>query len=155
MHRATSDIPPLPRAKTVRDLFRERRLRHTRQRDLVYSTLISLRTHPTAEELHAHVNLRDRGVSLATVYNTLDALARCGLLRKIPSLLGGGACRFDADLSGHVHVVHPEGSVHDVPDDLGEPLLAGIGKDAINAIERRLGLKVVGVTVQLVTARAD
>lgn len=152
MQRVVRDNPSPARAKTVRDLFRERRLRHTRQRDLVYSTLLSLRTHPTAEELHAHVNRMDQGVSLATVYNTLDALARCGLLRKIPSQAGGGACRFDADLSGHVHVVHPEGSVRDVESDLGDRLLAGLDKDAIAAIERRMGVKVVGVTVQLITA---
>lgn len=147
------------RAKTVRELFREHRLRHTRQRDHVYSTLVELHTHPTAEELHAlvnaHVGRQEQGVSLATIYNTLDALARCGLLRRIPSQIGGGPCRFDADLSRHVHVVGPQGAIHDVPDDLGEPLLASLGKDAIAAIERRMGVRVVGVAVQLVTAASD
>ncbi len=154
MHHATRD-PIAPCDQSVRELFRERRLRHTRQRDLVYSTLRSLHTHPTAEELHALVNDRQRGVSLATIYNTLDALARCGLLRRIPSQLGGGACRFDADLSRHVHVVGPEGEIRDVPADLGEPLLASVGKDAIAAIERRMGVKVVGVAVQLVTSAGE
>ncbi|MEY3230532.1 MAG: Peroxide-responsive repressor PerR [Planctomycetota bacterium] len=144
-----------PLARPVRDLFREHRLRHTRQRDLVYSTLVSLHSHPTAEELHALVNDHDQSVSLATVYNTLDALARCGLLRRIPSQVGGGACRFDADLSRHVHVVHPEGTILDVPADLGDPLLTSIDKDAIAEVERRMGVKVVGVAVHLVTAKAD
>jgi hypothetical protein len=54
-----------------------------------------------------------------------------------------------------VHVVGPQGAIHDVPDDLGEPLLASLGKDAIAAIERRMGVKVVGVAVQLVTAASD
>ena len=154
MHRGTTH-PPQPLAKTVRDLFREHRLRHTRQRDLIYSTLLALHSHPTAEELHALVNHHDRSVSLATVYNTLDALARCLLLRRIPSQVAGGACRFDADLSRHVHVVHPQGAIVDVPSDLGDPLLASIDKDAIAAVERRMGVKVVGVAVQLVTAAAD
>lgn len=162
MHGHTTHIPgsaasPAARTSTrpVRDLFREHRLRHTRQRELVYSTLVSLHSHPTAEELHALVNDHDRNVSLATIYNTLDALARCGLLRRIPSQVGGGACRFDADLSRHVHVVRPEGAVLDVPADLGDPLLASIDKDAIAAVERRMGVKVVGVAVHLVTAKAD
>jgi hypothetical protein len=88
-----------------------------------------------------------------------------------PSLLGsvteGGACpsdalcvasltcRFDADLSRHVHVVHPEGTILDVPADLGDPLLTSIDQDAIAEVERRMGVKVVGVAVHLVTAKAD
>lgn len=152
MQPGTTDIARPHRPATVRELFRERRLRHTRQRDLIYSTLASLDSHPTAEELHALVNGRRGKVSLATIYNTLDALARCGLLRRIPSHQGSGPCRFDADLSRHVHVLHPEGGVQDVPSELGDPLLAAIGRDDLARIERQLGVKVVGVTVQLVTA---
>ena len=152
MQPGTTDIAPPHRPATVRELFRERRLRHTRQRDLIYSTLAALDSHPTAEQLHALVNAQNRNVSLATVYNTLDALARCGLLRRIPSHQGSGPCRFDADLSRHVHILRPEGSVQDLPSELGDPLLAAIDRDALVRIEQRMGMKVVGLTVQLVTA---
>lgn len=135
----------------VKDLFAAHQLRHTRQRELVYRTLESVCIHPTAETLYTLVRQQDQGVSLATVYNTLDALVECGLCRKIPSHLGGGACRFDADLSAHVHVSSPGGDVCDVPDDLSEQLLASVSKDVLREIEARLGVKVAAVSLQLIT----
>ncbi|MGY4707194.1 Fur family transcriptional regulator [Candidatus Bipolaricaulota sp. J31] len=75
-------------------------LRWTRQRRLIASAMKGRTDHPTAEELYHE--LRDRGepVSLATVYRTLRALAREGLLREIH---GYGPDRFDPNTAPHYH----------------------------------------------------
>lgn len=140
----------LDEAERIKHLFQDHHLRHTRQRELVYASLRFVHSHPTAEDLYTMVRQHDQGVSLATIYNTLDALVECGLARKIPSHLGGGACRFDADLSAHVHVSGSCGSVRDVPQDLSDQLLASVSKEVLKEIEARLGVEVVGVSLQLI-----
>lgn len=137
-------------AEQIKRLFHEHQLRYTRQRELIYASLRAVHSHPTAEDLHTMVHQHDQGVSLATIYNTLEALVECGLARKIPSHLGGGACRFDADLSAHVHVSASSGSVRDVPQDLSDQLLASVSKEVLKEIELRLGVEVVGVSLQLI-----
>jgi len=134
----------------VRDTFRKSGLRHTRQRELVFVSLASIASHPTAEELHGLLTQSDSKISLATIYNTLDALVQSGLCRKLPSLAGGGACRYDADLSSHVHVSTPRGEVMDVPTELSDRLLEGMDHRVLRDIEARLGIQVAGVSVQIV-----
>ena len=43
----------------LQDLFHERGLRRTRQREDIYRALASTRAHPTADELHSMVRLAD------------------------------------------------------------------------------------------------
>jgi Fe2+ or Zn2+ uptake regulation protein len=58
-------------------------------------------------------------MSFATVYNTLDALARCGLTG---SLNLGGAVRFDPNTAPHHHAVCDScGAVVDVPVQAARP----------------------------------
>ncbi|MHB9026372.1 MAG: Fur family transcriptional regulator [Armatimonadota bacterium] len=74
--------------------------RTTRQREAVYTALCGTKLHPTAEELFLQVRGGVPGISLATVYNTLEALVACGLALK---LAGEGPARYDADCSLHGH----------------------------------------------------
>ena len=69
------------------DLIQEARQRlHTRggrmtaQRALILSTLDSLDTHPTADELHALAARQDPSLHLSTVYRTLHWLEEEGLV---------------------------------------------------------------------------
>jgi Fur family transcriptional regulator, peroxide stress response regulator len=133
----------------VRDLFRTHNLRCTRQRECVYSALAATTTHPTAEELHRTVHFTDPGLSLATVYNTLEALVTCGLGKR---LAGDGPCRYDADMSPHVHVSLPGGRLMDMPLDLSEKVLAGLSQALLQEIEGRLGVRVGAVNVSLSAA---
>lgn len=132
-----------------RSLFRRYGLRHTRQRELVYAALASTMTHPTADELYQKVHAKDSGLSLATVYNTLDALVECGLCRRMPTSQGAGPCRFDADISAHVHVATADGRVVDVPVDLSRRLLAGLDRGVVAEIESRLGVPLGEISVQV------
>ncbi len=137
----------------IRELFRARELRHTRQRELVYRALASTKLHPTAEELHATVRAIDGAISLATVYNTLDALHEGGLCRKLAAPDLSGAVRYDADVREHAHVTTPDGTMVDVPMDLSRRLLDALGPTLRAEIESRMGVELGRITVHL-SARA-
>jgi len=74
---------------TTRELFAKHSLRCTRQRMAVYEALLSCDSHPTAEELFRLVKPRTERLSLATIYNTLEALEDVGLVRRMPTTDGG------------------------------------------------------------------
>ncbi|GIK19852.1 MAG: hypothetical protein AMXMBFR77_05700 [Phycisphaerales bacterium] len=134
-------------AECVREVFRRHGLRCTRQREVLYDALAASRSHPTAEELFDSVRNEDESLSLATVYNTLEAFTQAGLCRRIPSTNGNGPCRFDAEVHQHVHLALPDGRVLDVPEELGEKLMRC---STIGEIARRMGLDLSKVSVQLV-----
>ena len=135
-----------------RDIFHANGLRRTRQRDVIYGALRDTASHPTAEELFQTLRRDDPGLSLATVYNALDAFTRCGLVRRIAS--SPGACRYDADLSPHVHIVHHDGRVEDAPAEVGRKLLGRLSGEAVRELERLTGVPIDHVSVQVI-ARAQ
>jgi Fur family peroxide stress response transcriptional regulator len=130
----------------IRAMFARRGLRCTSQRVDVYLQLAGTKCHPTAEQLHRSVQERCPGTSLATVYNTLDALCAAGLARQIPT--PSGVARYDADVSSHLHVVTDSGEVVDVPPDLGREMLASLSPDLRSRLEARLGTPVRHISVQ-------
>src|SRR5262245_26790191 len=75
--------------------------RCTRQRAAVYAYLKSVVTHPTAEEVYRAVQHQVPNISLATVYNSLEALVDAKLAAKIS---GDGPARYDARTENHYHV---------------------------------------------------
>ena len=137
---------PITRERT-RELLREHGLRATRQREDVYLALASNKHHMSADEIHGSVGSNPPGMSLATVYNTLEALAEAGLCRKLPSACG--ASRYDADVSEHAHLVTADGQVLDVPLDLSEKLMGSIDPAIIRQVEERLGVKIEGLSLEL------
>jgi len=138
-----------PTTTEIRDSFHRHDLRCTRQRELVFGALAASTAHPTAEELYLAVRAQDPGLSLATVYNTLEAIVSCGMGRKI-STAGSGPCRYDADISPHVHLATGDGRVVDVPDDLSARLLAGLCPKVVHELEQRLGVSVSWLNLQVV-----
>lgn len=139
----------------TRCLFEKAGLRFTRQREVLYETLAATKSHPTADELFHSVRSVESGLSLATVYNTLEAFIEAGLVRRIPCAVGSGACRFDADTTHHVHLATSDGRVHDVPEDLSRRLLSGIPQEIVADLERRLGVRIDGMSVQLLASRPE
>jgi Fe2+ or Zn2+ uptake regulation protein len=105
--------------------------------------------------LYLAIRASEPGLSLATVYNTLEALTSAGLCRRIPSSSGSGACRYDADVSPHAHVLLDDGRVVDVPAELGKEMLEGIPGELLERIEARLGVKLEDVSVTLHAAGSD
>ena len=89
-------------------------LRMTDQRRAVYDALMTKRDHPTAVEVFMRVKGRMPSISLATVYNCLETLTECGLVRHVhhdrePS-------RYCPNLDEHAHFFCEGcGGVTDVP----------------------------------------
>jgi Fur family transcriptional regulator, peroxide stress response regulator len=134
---------------SVRELFSKAGLRCTRQREQVYAALAATRAHPTAEDLFNAVRLVEPGLSLATVYNTLEVFTRRGLCRRLPASQGSAACRYDAEVADHVHLNLPDGRVLDLPQDLSDRFVRPISAELLAEVERRLGVRVGGVAVQV------
>ena len=92
--------------------FRRQGLKVTPQRQLLFRLLHGNTQHPTAEALFAAASAQMPGISLRTVYQTLNDLADMGELRPL-SL--GGATRFDPNLAAHHHALCDRcGSLRDV-----------------------------------------
>jgi Fur family peroxide stress response transcriptional regulator len=75
--------------------------RHTPQRRHVYEVLLRKRDHPTADEVFLRAKQAMPGISMATVYNSLDALVRSGLVRQVTVERGGA--RFCPNMREHCH----------------------------------------------------
>jgi Fe2+ or Zn2+ uptake regulation protein len=104
--------------------------------------------HPTAEELYRMVQPHTTGLSRATVYNTLEALCQAGLARQLPT--PNGCCRYDADITEHLHLrLNESDEIRDVPAELGARLIEKLPKAVLQEIEQCMGVKIDGVTIQL------
>lgn len=99
-------------------VFRARGLKVTPQRQLLFKLLYENQTHPSAEALFATASTLMPGISLRTVYQTLNDLAAMGELQILQS--AGGSTRFDPNVADHHHAQCDRcGELHDVyVDDL-------------------------------------
>ena len=102
---------PLPEALAQR--LADSGLRSTPQREVVYHSLIEKRDHPTADEVFARVKSEMPNISLATVYNCLETLVTCNLVRQVN--FERGPTRYCPNLRPHAHF-HDEttGATHDI-----------------------------------------
>jgi Fe2+ or Zn2+ uptake regulation protein len=97
--------------------------RMTRQRREVYEVLMAHRDHPTATEVFLRVKDRMPSISLATVYNCLETMAQCGVVRQVN--VDREPSRYCGNMMEHGHFYCQScGSVRDVdlrgprkPDD--------------------------------------
>ncbi len=115
--------------------FRERGLKITSQRQVLFEILHDTAEHPTAEAVHALARAQTPGISLRTVYHTLNDLVSMGEMRVVNV---GGSTRFDPNVDAHQHTVCTScGRVRDVylpgVDDLHDDAL-----DDFDVAERRV-----------------
>lgn len=95
------------------ELFRERGLKVTPQRQCIFRVLDGNDVHPTAESVYAAAAAQMPTISLKTVYSTLNDLAAMGEILQLD--LGTGSSRFDPNTEGHHHLVCTScGKVRDV-----------------------------------------
>ena len=133
----------------IQEMFATQGLRCTAQRRALYKSLSASTSHPTADQLYYEVSGNIAGLSLATVYNTLEAFCQAGLCQKLPGK--GGSVRYDAMVHNHLHTrCEKSGAVHDVPDTLGQKILDSLPPNVLRAIERQLGFKINRVSIELV-----
>ena len=76
-------------------------LRSTPQRQHVYNVLVVQRDHPTAEEVFIRTKQEHPDISMATVYNCLDTLVKCGLVKAVH--LAKGPTRYCPNMTEHYH----------------------------------------------------
>jgi Fur family peroxide stress response transcriptional regulator len=88
-------------------------VRPTPQREVVLKVILEKRDHPTADEIFARVKSSMPTISLATVYNCLEALVQGGLVRQVN--FERAPTRYCPNLHEHAHF-HDEttGRIHDV-----------------------------------------
>jgi len=131
----------------TRAIFARYGIRCTKQRLILFEAMSLPGRHPTAEELHERVKSHFNGLSLATVYNTLETFCRCGLCQKLPTSCSGA--RYDANLRQHLHITSTDGGIHDVPEALGDELLNSLPRSTLSEIEQRTGIKIRRVTIEI------
>ena len=91
-------------------------MRLTPQRRYVYEALMETRDHPTALEVFMRAKSRMPSLSLATVYNCLDALTESGLVRQVN--VDRASSRYCPNLVPHGHFFCQDcGVVFDIPLD--------------------------------------
>lgn len=146
----TVDSPPLT-CEQVREIFHSRGKRSTRPREELYALLAQRHgQHLSAEELFTLIRQTCPGISLATIYNTLDALVDVQLLRRIATPIG--RARFDTVLEPHAHVVTADGHVFDVPRDLSDAVFEELTKAILPQIEKRMGIKIDRAALKFLTS---
>jgi Fe2+ or Zn2+ uptake regulation protein len=85
------------------ELLRERGLRATSQRVVMHRLLRDRPRHLTAEELLSEAGEQLPGVSLPTVYATLELFEQLGIVRRVNG--GGGTLLWDTRAEAHGHMI--------------------------------------------------
>jgi Fe2+ or Zn2+ uptake regulation protein len=89
-------------------------LRMTDQRRVIARVLGEAFDHPDVEELYARAALIDARISLATVYNCLETLTGCGLVKTVNH--DRESARYCPNLDEHAHLFCEGcGGVTDIP----------------------------------------
>ena len=83
--------------------LKDKGIRFTPQRQAILEYLLSTDTHPTAEEIYKQVKQKFPGVSLGTIYNTLNMLKEHNFILELPC--GDMSSRFDGNPVNHYHVM--------------------------------------------------
>jgi Fe2+ or Zn2+ uptake regulation protein len=97
-----TQAPPRDDAELA-ELLRERGLRATSQRVVMHRLLRDRDRHVSAEELLSEASERLPGVSLPTVYATLELFEQLGILRRVNG--GGGTLLWDTRADTHHHMI--------------------------------------------------
>jgi Fe2+ or Zn2+ uptake regulation protein len=103
--------------------------RFTEQRAAVFSFLASTDMHPSADEVFLAVRRDLPGISLATVYKSLETLVGCGLAVKLT--YSDGSARYDGRTDPHHHARCVTcGKVIEIPGSLPDEQLSQLRQRA-------------------------
>ena len=95
--------------KEIINKLRSSKLRPTKQRILIAKKLFNRKKtfHFTAETLNKAVNKKeDTRISIATIYNTVEAFKKAGHIRKI--LTNNSKSYYDTNIKSHHHFYDPD-----------------------------------------------
>lgn len=109
-------VGQLTRAELIQEM-RRRGIRVTAQRLALAELLAGTDEHLTAQEIYQRLQQRLPHITMGTVYNTLDALAKGGFVQPLPFPQG---TRYDANPQPHANLICLQcGAIIDVPDTDG------------------------------------
>jgi Fur family peroxide stress response transcriptional regulator len=116
--------------ETLTTSLKQAGLRITPQRIAICKLLAETDTHPTATMLYDNIHEQFPTLSLATVYNTLDALVGLGVINVLGPV-GDSRVHFDADIEPHINlactVCH---KIVDVPSEQVASLQAEVSQSS-------------------------
>ena len=103
MTETTASVPPPRDDAELSELLRARGLRATSQRVVMHRLLRDSARHVSAEELLGEAGEKLPGVSLPTVYATLELFEQLGIVRRVNG--GGGTLLWDTRADAHHHMI--------------------------------------------------
>lgn len=109
--------------KNLDTILGQHQLRSTRQREHIFGVLMHYKDHPSADEIYARAKNGMNNISLATVYNCLETLSSCGLVKQV---------HVDREPTRYCHNLRPHAHFHcqktnrvydiDIPESIFETL---------------------------------
>ena len=144
----SASLQPSPAAaEQVRQALEAAGCRYTQQRAAVYAYLERVEDHPTAEEVYKAVRRHLPKISLATVYNALEALTEARLANKLT--YGDGSSRYDCRDEEHYHLRDvATGEVRDLPATYDSDLLRKLDPELIDRLAQA-GFHVTGYRLEV------
>ena len=85
-----------------REKLKEKGLKVTPQRVAIYEAIVTLKNHPTAENVIEYIKANHPNISVGTVYKVLDSLVENKLLKRVKT--DKDLMRYDSILSEHHHL---------------------------------------------------
>ncbi len=114
--------------------------RLTPQRKAICRLLVEGNNHPSAQMIYEQLRPEYETLSLATVYNTLEALIRLGVVNLLGEIGDSDAARYDANIRPHINLAcincH---QIIDIPSQTVHEL--------VREVEENSGFKLVGARV--------
>ncbi|MCA6078011.1 Fur family transcriptional regulator [Fulvivirga sedimenti] len=100
----------------VRQKIMNAGLRVTPQRMVILDAIQGMNNHPTADDIYLAIHPANPGISMATVYKTLETYVDSGLLQKVYTR--EGQMRYDPRIDNHGHIYCTNtGEIIDFYDD--------------------------------------
>ena len=131
--------PSSTHATRLIEALRDAKLRLTPQRLAICRYLANTDTHPTAQDVYQALKPDFPSLSLATVYNTLEALVSLGAIHVLGDA-GDDTTHYDANIDPHINLmcIHCHRIV-----DLPSPTVASLEEEAAT----QSGFRILGARV--------
>lgn len=89
-------------ASTIIDILKQKKLKVTPQRVLVFEAIMKIHGHPVAEQIIETVQKKNPNISQGTIYKTLEMFVKNGIIRKVKT--DADVMRYDAETEKHHHL---------------------------------------------------
>ena len=101
---------------TIQEKLKEKGLKITPQRIVIYDAVVQLKNHPSAENIIDYIKINHPYISVGTVYKILNVLVENKILKKVKS--ERDVMRYDAIIEHHHHLYcNDTDKIEDYEDD--------------------------------------